>query len=85
MPDHIHILIKLGSEQSLGSLVQRLKSISTRKIQYSQKLWDAGFHDQMIRDDRHLKNTARYIVANPLRAKLVDKLSDYPFWNAVWL
>ena len=30
-------------------------------------------------------DVARYIVANPLRAGLVTKIGDYPFWNAVWL
>lgn len=25
------------------------------------------------------------IVANPLRAGLVDRIADYPFWNAVWM
>ena len=34
---------------------------------------------------RSQKDVARYIVANPLRAGLVKKLADYPFWNAVWL
>jgi hypothetical protein len=28
---------------------------------------------------------ARYIVANPLRAGLVEHLGDYPLWDAVWL
>jgi hypothetical protein len=28
---------------------------------------------------------ARYIVANPLRAGLVEHLGDYPHWDAVWL
>ncbi len=25
------------------------------------------------------------VVANPLRAGLVNKIGDYPFWNAVWM
>ena len=28
---------------------------------------------------------ARYVVANPLRAGLVEKLGDYPLWDAVWV
>ncbi len=28
---------------------------------------------------------ARYIVANPLRAGLVKKLGDYPYWDSIWL
>ena len=48
-------------------------------------LWQAGFHDRAIRSDEDLLVVARYVVANPLRAKLVDRLGDYPFWNSVWL
>ena len=29
--------------------------------------------------------TARYVVANPLRAGLVTSIGDYPFWDAAWL
>jgi len=28
---------------------------------------------------------ARYIVANPLRAGLVESVRDYPHWDAIWL
>jgi hypothetical protein len=28
---------------------------------------------------------ARYVVANPLRAGLVQKLGDYPLWDAIWV
>jgi hypothetical protein len=28
---------------------------------------------------------ARYIIANPLRAGLVDRIGDYPLWDAMWL
>jgi putative transposase len=32
-----------------------------------------------------MTSIARYIVANPLRAGLVERLGDYPHWDAVWL
>ncbi|MBB5859537.1 hypothetical protein GGR69_001194 [Xanthomonas arboricola] len=28
---------------------------------------------------------ARYLIANPLRAGLVARVGDYPFWDAIWL
>jgi hypothetical protein len=48
-------------------------------------LWDKGFHDRAIRKDENLKNAARYLIANPLRAGLVKDIGDYPYWNAAWL
>jgi putative transposase len=48
-------------------------------------VWQRGFYDRAIRKEEDLLAVARYIVANPLRAGLVSQLSDYPFWDAVWL
>jgi hypothetical protein len=32
-----------------------------------------------------MQGIARYIVGNPLQAGLVDRIGDYPHWDAVWL
>ena len=32
-----------------------------------------------------LRVAARYVIANPLRAGLVDEIGKYPYWDAVWL
>lgn len=82
MPDHIHwlLLVKSGS---LSSAVQRVKSMYSRYA--GEKQWSKGFYDHAIRGDEDLTAVARYIVANPLRAKLVARVGDYPHWDAVWL
>jgi len=82
MPDHIHWLVKLEKGE-IPNTVKRIKSIFSQQI--SQKVWNAGFYDHAIRQDEDLANIARYIVANPLRAGLVNKIGDYPHWDAVWL
>jgi len=38
-----------------------------------------------LRLDEKIIEVARYIVANPLRAGLVNCLGDYSHWDAVWL
>ena len=48
-------------------------------------LWQKGFYDHGLREEEDLKDIARYIVANPLRAGLVEKIGDYPHWDAMWL
>ena len=48
-------------------------------------VWMPGFHDHALRHERDILPSARYIVANPLRAGLVDRLGRYPYWDAVWL
>jgi hypothetical protein len=32
-----------------------------------------------------LRDIARYIIANPLRAGLAESIGDYPHWDAIWL
>lgn len=88
MPDHAHWLLRLG-EEDLGTTVGRLKSASARNInrvrQCHDAVWARGFHDHAMRRDEDLRRTARYIVANPIRARLATQIGDYPFWNTAWL
>jgi REP element-mobilizing transposase RayT len=49
------------------------------------RLWQPGYHDHALRREEDLVATARYLVANPLRAGLVQHIGDYPLWDAVWL
>jgi REP element-mobilizing transposase RayT len=88
MPDHLHLLLQLENEP-LGRVMNRLKSrtavILNREIGRSGSFWEPGFHDHALRREEDMRGIARYIVANPLRAGLVTKIGDYPFWNARWL
>ncbi|WP_256562690.1 transposase [Pseudomonas sp. PA1(2017)] len=89
MPDHAHWLIQLGEADSLAALVNLLKSSSSRMagkcVGTERGIWASGFHDHGLRVEEDLLGVSRYIVANPLRAGLVRRVGDYPFWNAVWL
>ncbi|PCC97424.1 REP-associated tyrosine transposase [Halopseudomonas pelagia] len=82
MPDHLHWLVQLQNDQ-LNLLMGRVKSISARQI--GALRWQAGFHDHALRREEDIKKIARYIIANPLRAGLVDSVGDYPHWDAIWL
>ncbi|KJZ45302.1 MULTISPECIES: REP-associated tyrosine transposase [Pseudomonas] len=87
MPDHFHWLIQL-ERHTLPQLMQAIKSRSTltinRELNERGAFWQTGYHDRAIRDGEDLLPFARYIVANPLRAGLVDKIGDYPLWDACW-
>ena len=88
MPDHFHWLVELH-QGSLGDLMQKTKSLSTKAVNQSAgrsiSLWQKGFHDRALRREEDLVKLARYVVANPLRAGLVQKLGDYPLWDAIWV
>jgi putative transposase len=89
MPDHAHWLLQLGERDDLSVVVNRLKSASARYTNRARSasgvVWAKSFHDHALRSEDDLQDVARYVVANPLRAGLVERLGDYPFWNAVWL
>jgi len=88
MPDHFHWLLEL-KKGSLADLMCQVKSKSTRTVNgvsgRKGRLWQESFHDRALRKDDDLVKMARYVVANPLRAGLVERIGDYPLWDAIWV
>ncbi|WP_026145349.1 REP-associated tyrosine transposase [Pseudomonas asplenii] len=88
MPDHFHWLFQLH-HTPLAQVVGCVKSCSTlainRATEQHGRFWQSGYHDRAIRDGEDLRGAARYIIANPLRAGLVERVGDYPLWDAAWL
>jgi REP element-mobilizing transposase RayT len=88
MPDHLHMII-VPQTAGLAALVQMLKGRTARALNLfagrGGRFWQRGFHDHALRADEDLVVAARYIVANPLRAGLVKRIGDYPFWDARWV
>jgi REP element-mobilizing transposase RayT len=88
MPDHLHWLLELHNG-TLAELMCRIKSRSSRSINLirgdRRPLWQRGYYDRALRRDEDLKDAARYIVMNPLRAGLVKRVGDYPLWDAIWI
>ena len=87
MPDHLHWLMQLRPGADLSSTVGRVKGRSARSInrRLSRKgaVWQRAFHDHAIREEKELRVMARYVIANPLRAGLVESVGDYPLWDAI--
>ncbi|WP_119146984.1 REP-associated tyrosine transposase [Pseudomonas reidholzensis] len=88
MPDHVHWLIELKSV-TLGTLMRRFKSRSSRALHKAgvrhEPIWQPGYQDRALRKEENIRYVARYIVANPIRARLVTSIRFYPHWDAVWL
>jgi REP element-mobilizing transposase RayT len=82
MPDHLHWLLQL-QQDTLSTVVGRVKSISAKRL--GRHVWQAGFYDRALRRNDDLQAMARYVVANPVRAGLVQRLGLYPHWDAIWL
>jgi len=89
MPDHLHWLIQLNERWSLSTVVKNLKARSARSINRHLcrhgSLWQRAYYDRAARKDEDVRQIARYIVANPLRAGLVRNIGDYPHWDCIWM
>ncbi len=89
MPDHWHGLLELRGDEGLAQVMQRIKGCSARAVNRARgrggTVWMAGFHDRALRREDDVRDVARYVVANPLRAGLVENIACYPYWDAVWL
>ena len=89
MPDHLHWLFALSGSRSMPVCVNTVKSFSARSINLrlgrSGRVWQTGFFDRAIRREDDLVGIARYIIANPLRAGIVESVRDYALWDAKWL
>ena len=88
MPDHFHGLLQLG-EGSLGQTLKHLKGLSAKRVNdclgTKGGLWQPSYFDRGLRAEEDRKAIARYIVANPIRAGLVDNVRSYSYWNSVYL
>lgn len=89
MPDHWHGLIQLAEDESLSKLMQRVKAVSAKEINIfrmsQDTVWQKCFYDHALRTEEDIRPVAEYIIANPIRAGLVDDVGLYSFWGAYWV
>jgi REP element-mobilizing transposase RayT len=89
MPDHCHLLAELGQRESLSRMVGRIKAAMARAAHEVEpslgSIWARGFHDHALRAEENIRDAARHVLINPVRAGLAARIKDYPYWNADWL
>ncbi|TXK96867.1 transposase [Methylococcaceae bacterium HT4] len=88
MPDHLHWLLVVN-ETELSEVVRIFKGKSSfdfkKSFHHNGAFWQRGFYDHALRKEEDLRAAARYIVANPLRAGLVETIGEYSHWDAAWV
>ena len=82
MPDHVHWLLSVEPGISISRAVAGVKANSSRRLGEAGFVapWQPGYYEHRVRTDDDLVAQARYLIANPLRAGLVARLSEYRWW-----
>jgi len=86
MTDHVHLLAKPFSGESLRKMMQGLTLCYTqhinRKYRRTGRLWGSRYYSCIVDHDAYLWAVARYIEQNPVRATIVENPEDYPYSSA---
>lgn len=87
MPNHFHIFLKQSTEElSISSFISSLlnsyvKSINN-KYQRSGTLFESKTKSKIIEEEEYFKWLIKYILDNPVKAKLVNENTEWEFSNA---
>jgi putative transposase len=86
MSNHIHLLTKLLSEESLFKMMQGMTLCYTQYINrmYGRTgiLWKSRYYSCIVDHDKYLWAVARYIEQKLVRAKMVERAEDYSYLSA---
>jgi REP element-mobilizing transposase RayT len=81
MPNHVHVVFKILSGNTLPKILHSWKSFSAKKankiLGRSSQLWQREYYDHMVRDEVEFHHAVQYVIENPERAGLID-------WPWVW-
>ncbi len=86
MSNHVHLLTRPDMEKSLYKMMQGVTLCYTQYVNRTYKrtgrLWESRYHSCIVDKERYLWAAARYIEQNPLRAKMVKRVEEYPYSSA---
>jgi putative transposase len=86
MPNHVHLICRpLEKERdkfySLTEILHSLKRHTARQsniiLKRSGSFWLDESYDHVIRDEAELERTIKYVLYNPVKAKLVNEQKDW--------
>ena len=86
MSDHVHLLVHAQSESAdCKRFINFAKQYSGyyHSKQFGGRLWQRYGYERTLRKDEDTLPIARYILDNPLRAKLVSDVREYPFLGSL--
>jgi REP element-mobilizing transposase RayT/AraC-like DNA-binding protein len=87
MTNHYHLVIETG-DANLSRGMRQLNALYAqyfnRRHQRVGHVFQGRYHAILIQKEAHLREVARYVVLNPIRARMVTTLEDWP-WSSYHL
>ncbi len=78
MPDHIHLLVRLGAGGSLMESMRLFKGRLSPLLRVRELRWQEGFFEHRMRESEDLLPVFLYIFLNPYRAGLLTTEQSWP-------
>jgi putative transposase len=86
MPNHFHCLLMPAPETRLGRFMQWWMTTHVRRhhaVHHTTgHVWQGRFKSFPVERDDHFLTVVRYIVHNPVRARLVERADHWP-WSSL--
>lgn len=84
MTNHVHWLVRIG-RVPISGVIHSIHSVYARIFNQANErvghVFQGRFGSQVCLDDKYILSLCRYIHRNPLKAGLVENLSEYP-WSS---
>lgn len=80
MPDHVDAVVVPEDGGNVVDWVRRFKGrvATDARRQGVRNLWQRNFHDHVLRVEEAIADVVSYVLANPVRAGLVENWREWP-------
>ena len=85
MPDHTHLVAEGESDESdMKRFVTAAKQSSGYyyRQSFGRPLWQRYGYDHVLRGDESTRQVVAYVLENPVRARLVEAIDQYPHFRS---
>ena len=88
MPNHVHVVLWPMPNHTLSKIVQSWKRYTSREAnrilgRTGETFWQPESFDHWIRDDEEHARCCRYVMNNPVKARLCGAPEDWK-WSSAW-
>ena len=72
-----------GEQERISKIMQSIKSYSAREankiLNRKGSFWQSESYDHIVRNEDELEKIIKYVIYNPVKAKLVEEWEDWEF------